>query len=89
MSNQTLTEGVLNTNPVLINIKSENLLDPYLRELMLEQGKHVPLSQDKLLPNLQQRSAYVYGTLNRIWTAIETEKESLEGSEKNLGMPTL
>ena len=89
MSNQTLTEGVLNTNPVPINIKSENLLDPYLRELMLEQGKNVPLSQDKLLSNLQQRSAYVYGTLNRIWTAIETEKELLEGSEKNLGMPTL
>ena len=37
-------------------------------------------SQDKLLANFQQRIAYVYEALSRIWTAIKTEKESLEES---------
>lgn len=37
-------------------------------------------SQDKLLSNFQQRIAYVYEPLSRIWTAIKTEKESLEES---------
>ena len=39
-------------NPIPNNIKSENVLDPYLRERMLEEGKDIPLSQDKLLSNL-------------------------------------
>lgn len=44
MFNQTLTEGILNKNSMPTNIKSENLLDLYLRKLMLEQGKRIPTS---------------------------------------------
>ena len=63
MPNQTL-------NPIPTNNKSENHLDPYLRELMLEQGKHIPLRKNKLLSNLQEKIIYVYGPLGRTWTAI-------------------
>ena len=55
-------------------IKGENLLDPYLWELMMEQNKCIPLSQDKSLLNLQKKIASVYGPLCRIWVVLEMEK---------------
>ena len=55
-------------------IKGENLLDPYLWELMVEQNKCIPLSQDKSLLNLQKKIASVYGPLCRIWVVLEMEK---------------
>ena len=33
------------------------------------------LKQDKTLSNLQQRIAFVYGPLTKIWTAMEAKKE--------------
>ena len=59
-STQTVTERILVKNPVSANIKGENLLGPYLQELMVEQNKGIPLSQDKSLFNLQQKIVSVY-----------------------------
>ena len=33
------------------------------------------LKQDKTLSNLQERIAFVYGPLTKIWTAMEAKKE--------------
>ena len=62
-------------NPVPENVKRGKTLDPYLRELLAEQEKYICLNQDKTLGNLQQRIAFVYGPLTKIWTAMEGEKE--------------
>ena len=60
---QTVLESILDKNTVLTNIKTENLLDPYLRKLKVKQNKRIPLSQDKLLLNLQEKIASVCGPL--------------------------
>ena len=51
-SNQRLIEGILSANLIISIIKRDVLLDPYLRELFPEQGKRLPLNQDKSLGNL-------------------------------------
>ena len=58
------------------NLKKGKILDPYLRELLTEQDKHICLNQDKTLGNLQEKVAFVYWPLTKIWTAMEAEKES-------------
>ena len=61
-------------NPVTENLKRGKILEPYLRELLAERDKYTFLNQDKTLVNLQQRIAFLYGPLTKIWTAIEAEK---------------
>ena len=79
--NQKLVDDILLKNPVPSNIYGEFLLDPYLRELLSDKGKRVPINQDKSLHNLQKRIAFVYGPLSKIWTALEAEKEAFECNE--------
>ena len=81
VSNQTLINEIMSFNPVPENLKRGKILDPYLRELLAEQDKYICLNQDKTLGNLQQRIAFVYGPLTKIWTAMETEKESYLAEE--------
>ena len=68
-------------NHVPDNSKRGKILDPYLRELLAEQDKYIFLYQGKTLGNLQQRTAFVYESLTKIWTATEAEKESYLGDE--------
>ena len=49
--------------------------------MLAEQDKYICLNQDKTLGNLQQRIAFVYGPLTKIWTAMEAEKESYLAEE--------
>ena len=58
VSNQTLINEIMSFNPVLELLKRDKILDPYLRELVAEQGKYICLNQDKTLGNLQQRIAF-------------------------------
>ena len=81
VSNQTLINEIMSFNPVSENLKRGKILDPYLRELLAEQDKYICLNQDKTLGNLQQRIAFVYGPLTKIWTAMEAEKESYLAEE--------
>ena len=81
VSNQTLINEIMSFNPVPKNSKRGKTLDPYLRELLAEQDKYICLNQDKTLGNLQQRIAFVYGPLTKIWTAMEAEKESYLAEE--------
>ena len=74
VSNQTLINEIMSFNPVTENLKRGKILEPYLRELLAEQDKYTFLNQDKTLVNLQQRIAFLYGPLTKIWTAIEAEK---------------
>ena len=39
VSNQTLINEIMSFNPVLELLKRDKILDPYLRELVAEQGK--------------------------------------------------
>lgn len=73
-STETVTEGILDKNPVPTNNKRKNLLDPYIRKLMVEQNKHIALSQDKSLINLQQKLACVYRPLRAV---LDMEKQSM------------
>ena len=66
VSNQTLIDKIMSFNLVPENLKKDKILDPYLRELLAEQDKHICLNQDKTLSNLQQRIAFVYGPLTKI-----------------------
>ena len=68
-------------NPVPENLKRAKILDPYVRELLAQQDKYICLNQDKKLRNLQQRIAFVYGPLTKIWTAMQAEKESYVADE--------
>ena len=74
VSNQTLINEIMSFNPVTENLKRGKILEPYLRELLAERDKYTFLNQDKTLVNLQQRIAFLYGPLTKIWTAIEAEK---------------
>ena len=74
VSNQTLINEIMSFNPVTENLKRGKILEPYLRELLAKQDKYTFLNQDKTLVNLQQRIAFLYGPLTKIWTAIEAEK---------------
>ena len=74
VSNQTLINEIMSFNPVQESLNKGKTLDPFLRELLAEQSKCICLN--KTLSNLQQRIAFVYGPLTKIWTAMETEKES-------------
>ena len=69
-------------NPVPENLKRGKILDPYLRELLAKQDKYICLNQDKTLGNLQERIAFVYRPLTKIWTAMEAEKESYLADEE-------
>ena len=75
-SNYTLIKEIMSFNPVPENLKKGKILDLYLRELPAEQDKYICLNHDKTLSNLQQRIAFVYGPLTKIWTAMEARKES-------------
>ena len=68
-------------NSVPENLKRVKIVDPYLREFLAEQDKYICLNQDETLGNLQQRIAFVYGPLAKIWTAMEAEKESYFAGE--------
>ena len=81
VSNQTLINEIMSFNPVPEHLKRGKILDPYLRELLAEQDKYICLNQGKTLGNLQQRIAFVYGPLTKIWTAMETKKESYLADE--------
>ena len=85
VSNQTLINEIMSFNPVPENLKRGKILDPYLRKLLAKQDKYIGLNQDKTLDNLQQRIAFVYGPVTKIWTAMEAEKESylVEEGETN------
>ena len=76
VSNQTLIDKIMSFNLVPENLKQDKILDPYVRELLAEQDKYICLNQDKTLSNLQQRIAFVFGSLQKIWIAMEAEKES-------------
>ena len=62
-------------------LKRGKILDPYLRELLAEQDKYICLTQGKTLGDLQQRIAFVYGPLTKLWTEMEAEKESYLADE--------
>ena len=62
-------------------LKRGKILDPYLRELLTEQDKYICLTQGKTLGDLQQRIAFVYGPLTKLWTEMEAEKESYLADE--------
>ena len=81
VSNQTSVNEIMSFNPVPQNLKRRKILDPYLTELLTEQDKYICLNQDKPFGNLQQRIAFVYGHLTKIWTAMEAEKESYLADE--------
>ena len=51
---------------------------------MVEQNKRIYLIQDKVLFNLQQKIASVYGPMCRIWTVLVMEKESMGDSGEYL-----
>ena len=73
---QTLiNEITMSFSPEPENLKRSKILDPYLRELLAQQDKYMCLKQDKTLNNLQQRIAFVYGPLTKIWTAMEAKQE--------------
>ena len=82
VSNRTLINEVMSFNPVPENLKKGKILDPYLRELTAEQDRYICLNQDQTLGNLQQRIAFVYGPLTKIWTAVEADKESYPADER-------
>ena len=48
----------------------DEILGPYLRELLPEQYKYICLNQNKTLSNLQQRIAFEYGPLTKICTGF-------------------
>ena len=83
VSNQTLINEIMSFNPVSENLKRGKILDPYLRELLAEQDKYICLNQDKTLGNLQQRIAFVYGPLTKVWTALEAESYLAAERETN------
>ena len=56
------------------NLQKGKTLDPHLRELLAERDKYICLNQNKTLSNSQQRIAFVYGNLAKIWTAMEAEE---------------
>ena len=49
---------------------------------MLEQGKRIPINQDKLLLNLQKKIGFAYGCLSQKWTTIEPLKLKKSKREK-------
>ena len=49
--------------------------------MLTEQDKYICLNQDKPFANLQQRIAFVYEPLTKIWTAMDAEKESYLADE--------
>ena len=81
VSNQKLINEIISFNPVPDNLKRGKILDTYLRDLLAEQDKYICLNQGKTLGNLQQRIAFVHGPLTKIWTVIETKKESYIADE--------
>ena len=48
-STQAVAECILDKNSVPTNIKTENLLDLYLRKLMVEQNKHIHLKSRQII----------------------------------------
>ena len=70
VSNQALINEIMSFNPAPEKLKKGKILDPYLREL----DKKICLNQDKTLSNLQQKIAFVYGPLTKIWNAMGLKK---------------
>ena len=74
----------MSANPIPSNTRGDFLLDPYLTKFLSEQGKRFPLNQDQSLVYLKRRISFIYGPLNKIWTASEAEKEALSNENSEI-----
>ena len=76
----------MNKNPIPRNVHPPKQMDDFMRELLLEKRNHFEIVSDTNLVKLQQRLLDVMGPLSKIWTTVESAKNSQdEHAEVSLG----
>jgi len=75
----------MSSNPVPKNIEQVKILDTYMKDLALEQGKRMNLQFEQTLASLNSKVQNIFGPLCRIWDYIEGEYDfvaSMDGAEQ-------
>ena len=76
----------MNKNPISRNVHPPKKMNDFMRELLLEKRNHFEITSDTNLVKLQQRLLDVMGPLSKIWTTVESAKNSQdEHAEVSLG----
>ena len=73
---KVLQESIMNKNPIPRNVHPPKKMDDFMRELLLEKRNHFEITSDTNLVKLQQRLLDVMGPLRKIWTTVESAKNS-------------
>ena len=58
------------------NIKTTPILDGYIRELLIENRKHLTVNHEDSLKSIQDRIGHVFGPLLQLWAIMDEEKEA-------------
>ena len=73
---KVLQESIMNKNPIQRNVHPPKNMDDFMRDLLLEKKNHFEITSDTNLVKLQQRLLDVMGPLRKIWTIVESAKNS-------------
>ena len=70
--------------PIPANIDTPPKLDPYIKELLLDNNLKKVLFTDQTLFNIQTSIHNIMGPLSTMWLAAEEEKQSILSAEKDV-----
>ena len=77
-----IIEKFLSNYPVPNNIKSPQVLDNYIKELLNDNKKVVTINHEKVLKSLQEKITYIMGPLSTLWSIMEAERDQLDANNE-------
>ena len=71
-----LKDKILNVNQIPSNMRKPQILDTYIKELLVENKKSSTMYQDKVLKSIQDKVMNIFGPFSKLWTIMEEEREA-------------
>ena len=77
-----IREKILHENPIPSNVRQPQVLDNYIRELLVEHKRTLTSTHEKSLKAVQEKILHILGPLSRLWVIMENEKISSASSDE-------
>lgn len=84
IAEKSIKDQILEEYPIPANIDTPPKLDPYIKELLLDNNLKKVLFADQTLFNIQTSIHNIMGPLSTMWLAAEEEKQSILSAEKDV-----
>ena len=81
ISERDILNKILNSHPFPKNVKRAQKLDEYIKEHLSEKKKLTTLNQETILKETQEKVASILGSLTRLWSIMEAEREILQEND--------